>query len=293
MRFLFSCLIDADRQDTADFETPSLVRSRSTEHAVDWDRLVLRLETHLSELVSTRPIDAVRREIAQFCRQASNRPTGTYTLTVPTGGGKTLASLRFALHHAREHSLHRVLFVIPFTSIIDQNAKVIRKILERQGEEARLLLEIHSSFGPERQSWREKILSDNWDAPVILTTMVQFLECLFGGGTRGARRMHQLAKSVIVCDEIQTLPIKCVHLFNNAVNFLTEQCGSSVVLCTATQPLLHEVDEKFGKVRLPHRTSWFQVQRSILRSCGGLRLAMSDVRKVGRSRTRRTWRSVR
>ncbi len=104
------------------------------------------------------------------------------------------------------------------------------------------MLEHHSNLTPEQQGWREKMLSENWDAPVIYTTMVQFLETLFGAGTRGARRMHQLANAVLIFDEIQTLPVRCVHLFNNAIHFLVEQCGSTVVLCTATQPLLTEVD---------------------------------------------------
>ena len=112
------------------------------------------------------------------------------------------------------------------------------------------MLEHHSNITPEQQTWREKILSENWDAPVVYTTMVQFLETLFGAGTRGARRMHQLANAVLIFDEVQTLPIKCTHLFNNAVNFLAEQCNSTVVLCTATQPLLHQVAAAKGAIRL-------------------------------------------
>ena len=117
--------------------------------------------------------------------------------------------------------------------------------------EGRIVLEHHSDLTPEQQGWREKMLSENWDAPVVYTTMVQFLETLFGAGTRGARRMHQLANSVLIFDEIQTLPVRCVHLFNNAINFLVEQCGSTVVLCTATQPLLDRVDVKKGSIRVP------------------------------------------
>ena len=112
------------------------------------------------------------------------------------------------------------------------------------------MLEHHASITPEQQTWREKVLCENWDAPVVYTTMVQFLEALFGAGTRGARRMHQLANAVLIFDEIQTLPIKCVHLFNNAINFLAEQCNSTVVLCTATQPLLHQVSVEKGAIRL-------------------------------------------
>jgi CRISPR-associated endonuclease/helicase Cas3 len=173
-------------------------------------------------------------------------------LSVPTGGGKTLASLRFALNHAKEHGLERIIYIIPFTSIIDQNAEETRKILEPQGcgDEGNIVLEHHSNLTPEEQTWKTKILSENWDAPVVYTTMVQFLETLFGSGTRGARRMHQLSKSVLIFDEIQTLPINCVHLFNNAIHFLVDHCGSSVVLCTATQPLLNEVDPKKGRIEL-------------------------------------------
>jgi CRISPR-associated endonuclease/helicase Cas3 len=112
------------------------------------------------------------------------------------------------------------------------------------------VLEHHASLTPEQQTWREKMLCENWDSPVVYTTMVQFLESLFGSGTRGARRMHQLANAVLIFDEIQTLPVKCVHLFNNAINLLVEQCNSTVVLCTATQPLLHEVAPEKGVIRL-------------------------------------------
>jgi CRISPR-associated endonuclease/helicase Cas3 len=175
-----------------------------------------------------------------------------FTLTVPTGGGKTLASLRFALHHAQKYRLDRVIYVIPFTSIIDQNADVVRRVLEPASdgiEPGSIVLEHHSNLTPDEQTWRSKILSENWDAPVIYTTSVQLLETLFGAGTRGARRMHQLANSVIVFDEAQTIPLRCIHLFNNAINFLVEHCGSSVVLCTATQPLLNAVDPQKGAAR--------------------------------------------
>lgn len=253
VRFLFSCLIDADRIDTADFEHKRTARFRLSGRYVKWTVLVERLEMHLKAFEPRRPIDALRREISSHCKQAANRPNGVYTLTVPTGGGKTLASLRFALHHANAQELDRIVYVIPFTSIIDQNAQVVRAILEPDAipeDHGKVVLEHHGSVTPEQQTWREKILCENWDAPVVYTTMVQFLESLFGAGTRGARRMHQLANAVLIFDEVQTLPIKCVHLFNNAINFLVEHCNATVVLCTATQPLLHDVLKQRGAVRL-------------------------------------------
>lgn len=252
VRSLFSCLIDADRIDTADFEHPGLARRRLRGNYEAWDVLIHRLETHLSAFTPRHPIDNLRQDISRHCFDGAAREKGIYTLTVPTGGGKTLASLRFALHHALKHGMDRIVYVIPFTSIIDQNAQVVRHILEPEGVEAgSVVLEHHSNLTPEDQSWRSKILSENWDAPVIYTTSVQLLEALFGSGTRGARRMHQLANAVLIFDEVQSLPINCVHLFNNAMNYLADFCGSTVVLCTATQPLLDQVDAHKGAIRVP------------------------------------------
>lgn len=253
VRFLFSCLIDADRIDTADFEHKKVKQYRPNGVYAGWPVLIERLEHKLASMPPGRPIDHLRRDISQHCLDAAARSGGVYTLTVPTGGGKTLASLRFALHHAAQRKLDRIIYIIPFTSIIEQNAQVVRDVLEpldAPADKGKIVLEHHSSITPEQQTWREKILCENWDAPVVYTTMVQFLETLFGAGTRGARRMHQLANAVLIFDEVQTLPIKCTHLFNNAINFLTEQCNSTVVLCTATQPLLHQVSAAKGAIRL-------------------------------------------
>lgn len=250
VRFLFSCLIDADRVDTADFEKPRAARHRPNGQYTEWPLLNERLEKHLQGFNSRNPVDQIRRSISDHCREGAMRDKGVYTLTVPTGGGKTLASLRFALHHAERHKMERVIYVIPFTSIIDQNAKVVRDILEPTKEDrGRVVLEHHSNLTPEQQGWREKMLTENWDAKVIFTTSVQLLEALFGGGTRGARRMHQLANAVLIFDEVQTLPVNCVHLFCNAMNFLVEHCCSTVVLCTATQPLLNLVDASKGALK--------------------------------------------
>ena len=131
----------------------------------------------------------------------SDSPQGIYTLTVPTGGGKTLSSLRFALHHAKKHELERIFFIIPYTSIIEQNARVVRDMLENGEEPGTVVLEHHSNLEPEKETWQGKLLSSNWETPVVFTTMVQFLETLFGSGTGSARRMHNLANAVLVFDE--------------------------------------------------------------------------------------------
>ena len=144
--------------------------------------------------------------------------------------------------------MDRVIYIIPYTSIIDQNAMIVRNILEEDETSGNIVLEHHSNLTPEKDTWQGKVLSENWDVPVVYTTAVHFLETLFASGTRGARRMHQLANAVIVFDEIQTIPIRTIHLFNNAINFLVSQCGSSMVFCTATQPILDKVDPTMGAV---------------------------------------------
>jgi CRISPR-associated endonuclease/helicase Cas3 len=243
-RFLFSALIDADRLSAAG-------RSHSVK-APRWDLLVERLERHISGIEQKNWVDEIRSEVSLACREFASREKGLYLLTVPTGGAKTLSSLRFGLHHAALHQMDRLVYVIPYTSIIDQNAAVARSALEEAtGEEkGAIVLEHHSNLTPEKETWQSKLLAENWDATVIFTTTVQFLETLFGGSTRGVRRMHNLANTVIIFDEIQTLPIKTVHMFNNAVNFMVKECGSTVVFCTATQPLLHNVDPQKGAARL-------------------------------------------
>jgi len=250
LRLLFSCLIDGDRTDTADFDKPRGASIRQRGEYVSWRDLVDRLERKLAAFQNRSWVDQCRRDISSHCLAGAERRKGIFTLTVPTGGGKTLASLRFALHHAQRWGMERVIYVSPYISIADQNAQVVREVLEpKECDFASIVLEHHSNLTEEKESWRGSVLAENWDAPVVFTTAVQVLEALFGGGTRSARRLHALANAVIVFDEVQTIPIRAIHLFNNAVNFLVEQCGASVVLCTATQPLLHKVDKHKGAMK--------------------------------------------
>jgi CRISPR-associated endonuclease/helicase Cas3 len=252
-RFLFSCLIDADRVDSANFEMPSDAKLRQGSHYIQWNVLINRLDHHLASFNADSELAKIRRHISDTCLARASDCTGIYSLTVPTGGGKTLASLRFALHHAQHHGLERIIYVAPFTSIIDQNAQVVRDILERPecGDRfGTVVLEHHSNLSEDEKSWQAKILSESWDSPIVFTTCVQFLEALFRGGTRAARRLHQLAKAVIVIDEAQSLPIKCIHMLNNALNAISGQWGTTVLLCTASQPLLHRVCGKKGALNL-------------------------------------------
>jgi CRISPR-associated endonuclease/helicase Cas3 len=204
---------------------------------------------------------------------------------VPTGGGKTLASLRFALNHvnAPKDKMDRVFYIIPYTSIIDQNAEEVRKILEEKDSEGKYLdkivLEHHSNLTPEKETRRQNLLSESWDAPVVFTTSVQFLEALFGSGTRDARRMHQLANSVIIFDEVQTIPVRCVHMFNVALRFLVNNCGSTVVLCTATQPLLDKVEPIRRSLTISPEQRIIKDEKELFKKLK--RVEVYDSRKVG------------
>lgn len=250
VRMLFSCLIDADRTNSADFEYPENLQYR--DRSIDWDIAVKRLELAIQEFKNDKPIDKLRCNISDSCKNRAKEHQGIYTLTVPTGGGKTYASLRYALHHAKKHNLDRIIYIIPFTSIIEQNAQAIREVLEHSTDESPWVLEQHSNLEPEQQNWHSKLVSENWDAPIVMITMVQFLEVLFSGGTRGVRKTHQLAKAVLIFDEIQTLPVNCTHLFCNALNFLTGYCCTTALLCTATQPLLDQLKSpEKGQLTIP------------------------------------------
>jgi CRISPR-associated endonuclease/helicase Cas3 len=241
-RFLFSCLIDADRINSADFENPGNLAFRSPmSSSVSWQIAINRFETTINELPVRNETDTIRRLISAQCKDRATESQGIYTLTVPTGGGKTFASMRYALHHAKKHNLDHIIYIIPYTSIIEQNAEAIRKILESETEDFSWVLEHHSNLEPEVQTWKSKLAAENWDAPIIFTTMVQFLEAMFGGGTRGPRRLHNIANSGVIFDEIQNIPVNCVHLFCNAIQFFSDYTKTTVLLCTATQPLLDKL----------------------------------------------------
>ncbi|WP_198335046.1 CRISPR-associated helicase Cas3' [Psychrobacter namhaensis] len=246
-RMLFSCLIDADRSNSIAFEYPS--QAHLLEYSrPDWQIAIDKVEALYTSFADKathsppNPINYQRNLIARTCYEAGQKEQGIYTLTVPTGGGKTLASLRFAVQHAKRHNLDCIIYIIPFTSIIEQNAQEVRDILEEKLADGSYVsdwvLEQHSNLEPEVQTWQSKLIMDNWNAPIVFTTMVQFLESCFGGGTKGVRRLHQLSRAVLIFDEIQTLPINCYYLFCNAINFLTRYTNSTAVLCTATQPVL-------------------------------------------------------
>ena len=247
-KLLLSMLVDADRLDSAEFELGEQ-QTRLWDTASIWMDFSDKLEQKLAEFsIPSEPqakkIAELRQKISEDCLRAAEELPGIYRLRVPTGGGKTLASMRFALRHAQKYHKKRIIVVIPYTSIIDQNVKEIRDVFRM--DEA--ILEHHSNVimeddGEDTESMdARRILTERWDVPVIFTTQVQFLNTLFDRGNTPLRRLHALRDSIIIFDEIQTLPVRCTYLFNAAMNFLKDFCGVTAVLCTATQPPLAQLD---------------------------------------------------
>lgn len=237
IKFLYSCLIDSDRSNTIEFENPN--RERLNE-SFEWDKVFDAIETKSKSFVIRNQVDEYRKNISDACFRSADHPKGIYQLTVPTGGGKTLSSLRFAVSHLIKHKMDRIIYIIPYTSIIDQNAETVRSLLKSKGLED-ILLEHHSNLSDEEDTEKNRVYAENWDSKIIYTTMVQFLETLFSGGTSSARRLHNLANAVIIFDEVQTIGIKNIFLFNCALKYLHEICGSTILLCTATQPVLDSI----------------------------------------------------
>jgi CRISPR-associated helicase Cas3/CRISPR-associated endonuclease Cas3-HD len=237
-RLLLSALIDADRSNTAEFMNNVLYADAGRGGAADWKELLNYTEQKIEAMDTSGDINKARRKISDMCRSFAERPGGIYRLTVPTGAGKTLSTLRYALAHAAAFNKQRVFFIIPLLSVIEQNAGIIRDYIM----DSNLVLEHHSNIIRPKQTDGEldryELLSESWDAPVVISTLVQFLDTLFSDKTACVRRMCALSDSVIVLDEIQSLPKKTINLVNGALNALTQLFGATVVLCSATQPCL-------------------------------------------------------
>jgi len=255
-RMLYSCLVDADSLDTEAFADPgsSSVRGRYE----PFETLSRRFDEYMAALLSSAketPINRQRREIYERCREMAALPPQMFTLTVPTGGGKTLSSMAFALDHLKQHDLQRIFYVIPYTSIIEQNAATFRKIFG-----ARNVLEHHSNFDPKTVPEDDdsasvkrllELSAENWDMPITVTTNVQFFESLFSNKRSRCRKIHNLAQSVIILDEAQMLPTDFLRPCLQALSELVRNYNSTVVICTATQPKLSDLlDESVRPVEI-------------------------------------------
>lgn len=238
-RLIQSALIDADRTNTADFMLGRITKPEGDNSDI-WQQMDNRLEEKLRSFSNfTDKISLRRRSISDRCAAFADHRVSVCRLIVPTGGGKTLSSLRFAIKQCKKFGLKRIFYIAPFMSILEQNSEVIGSIT---GEEN--FLEHHSNIISEIDDENEleqyKQNTERWDKPVIATTMVQFLNTLFSSKTASVRRMHRLSDAVIIIDEVQSVPIRCIDIFNLAINFLIKQCNSTVVLCSATQPPFDE-----------------------------------------------------
>lgn len=235
VRMLFSCLVDADFLDTEQF---SIGRNRDLVK-LDSPVLLKRLKAHRSKFDSSGGLNQLRNRVFEDCLSKAAEPVGFFSLTVPTGGGKTLSSMAFALEHARLHGMQRVIVVIPYLSIIEQNAAEYRKVLDPQNQG--IVIEHHSAVvakDDDREHGRspEELAAENWDAPVIVTTSVQFIESLFANRTSKCRKLHNIANSVVLLDEVQTLPSHLLNPLLHVLRDLRKHYCTCFVFSTATQP---------------------------------------------------------
>lgn len=237
IRMLYSCLVDADYLDTERFMAPRQADERSG--YPELGELADEFESKMSDKEASAPktqVNSIRRRIRGDCMRAADGDIGMYSLTVPTGGGKTLSATAFALRHAVKHGLKRIIYVIPYTSIIDQTAEVLRSFFGEKN-----VLEHHSNLDPDKETLKSKLSTENWDAPVIVTTSVQFFESLYGCRSSQCRKLHNISESVVILDEVQLLPPKLLWPCTEALAQLASHYRVTVVLSTATQPALKNV----------------------------------------------------
>lgn len=241
VRMVFSALLDGDFLDTERAMNPDKAAQRLEVPTDAIGQMETALDAHVAKLAegaTATPVNQVRSEVLGACRDQATKTPGIFTLSVPTGGGKTLSSLAFALKHAVKNNLGRVIIVIPYTSIIEQTAEVYRDILRKANLPEEWLLEHHSGVSEKRDTQESRLAAENWEAPLIVTTSVQFFESLHGRKSSVVRKLHNIARSVIVLDEVQTLPSKLLQPCLDALGHLVTDFDTSVVLCTATQPAL-------------------------------------------------------
>jgi len=236
IRMLYSALVDADFLDTERFMDGPRHRDRRGYKTIDEIPKVFSEKLKaLQDQAPDTTVNGQRRRVLAQCLSKAEEDTGLFSLTVPTGGGKTLSSMAFALKHAMKHGFKRVIYVIPFTSIIEQNAAIFRDMI---GENA--VLEHHSSFEPDGEDHRSRLAAENWDAPIVVTTNVQFFESLFANRSSRCRKLHNIAESIVILDEVQSLPAPYLLPCLEVLRELAASYRTSIVLCSATQPAIQK-----------------------------------------------------
>ncbi|GAB1232782.1 CRISPR-associated helicase Cas3' [Ferrigenium sp. UT4] len=229
IRMLFSCLVDADFLDTEAFMDDRRQTSRAGYPSLN--ELLPAFDKFMANKGGNSTVNRIRAEVLHQCRDKAALPSGLFSLTVPTGGGKTLSSMAFALNHAVHHGKNRVIYVIPYTSIIEQTTNIFREIFSNEN-----VIEHHSNLDPDKEDSRSRLATENWDAPIIVTTNVQFFESLFAAKTSRCRKLHNIVNSVVVLDEAQLLPPEFLAPILHVMQDLSHNYNVSFVFSTATQP---------------------------------------------------------
>ena len=277
LRYFYSCLIDADRLEAGNFDN-KIKYIKNEEKNFNNIQNFEKIAKKLDEIIESFPvneINLIRKEIYKTCIEKANIEENLFNLNVQTGGGKTFASFRFALERAKLKNLNRIIYVVPYISIIEQNADIIRKILHSIKLDD-MIIESHSNVLRQEKEVDEYKINKfdtfftSWHEPMIFTTMVGFLESVYGDSTQNNRRLHNLENSIIIFDEIQSLPINCIGLFNLLIKFLIKDLNCSVVLCSATQPVLdklsiEEKDETTKFIQLPKSYSLIDKEYPLLK----------------------------
>lgn len=236
VRMLFSCLVDADFLDTEAWldKEKSKMRPKWPEIQEVHRRFWENFNQMRKKADKNLNVNRQREVVLSDCLEAAELEPGLFSLTVPTGGGKTLASMAFALNHALRRGKRRIIYVIPFTSIIEQNANVFREVLGND-----TVLEHHCNFIFKDSDWRSRLAAENWDAPIIVTTNVQFFDSFYARKTSQCRKLHRIANSIVIFDEVQVIPVEKLKPCIEVIKELTKNYGVTPVLCTATQPAVH------------------------------------------------------
>ncbi len=273
IRMMFSCLVDADFLDTEAFMDPgrAALRSSAVSLATLAERFFAKLDEKQRSAADT-PVNRIRSEIRTACEHAAKMVPGLFSLTVPTGGGKTLSGTAFAFKHALCHGLKRVIYVIPYTSIIEQTADILREFIGAEN-----VLEHHSNFDPEKETPQSRLASENWDAPVVVTTAVQFFESLYACKSSRCRKLHNIADSVVILDEVQLLPTRLLLPCAETIRQLAQHYKTSIVLSTATQLHLPGIDASSVREMVPAALDLYK------------RLKRTEIEFPPDISTRRTW----
>lgn len=246
--YVYSVLIDSDRTNSYQFEIGNVNTKYkdNSKYFKNFSKNLEKLYTNYNSIENPSEINKLRTKMANDCLESAKLPKGIYRLSTPVGGGKTLSSMRFALNHVLEHNMDRIFYMLPYTVIISQNSKTIQEILGNEEQ----ILEHHSEVVTQNKTKSPfgVYVSENWNTSIVISTFYQLLQSIFSRKSQSLRRFSKLANSVIIIDEIQSMPVHTIQLMNTAINFLSETLGCTVLICTATQPNYSNLEHSINKI---------------------------------------------